>query len=125
MAIITFSTEENSSYEELPWIDVYVGNLKGQKLEKFLSAYHVVMSGVEASSKGWIVNSREFKAWVWKSDFAVLQKALDESKRLECALLMKFVSTKNGKLKPIFAIDDEIPALLSKLTESGFSYIPF
>lgn len=125
MAIITFSSEESLSYDELPWVDVYVGNLKGQKLEKFMNAYHAVMSGLEASSKGWIVNSREFKAWVWKSDLAMLKQALGESKRLECALLMKFVLTKNGKLKPIFAIDDEIPALLSKLTESGFGYIPF
>lgn len=125
MAIILFSEDSQKTYHDLPWVEEYYEKLKGAKKDKFLELYHVVESGVEASSKGWVLNCAEFKVWVWNSDSSVLNKALSQAVEKECALVVRLTHTTKGKFKPILAIDDEIPSLIKKNDEKSFHTFRF
>jgi uncharacterized protein YbaR (Trm112 family) len=125
MAIIKFENEVKAEFNDLPWVEDYHLSLKGAKKDKFMSAYHRIVSGKRVSEKGWIIECSEFKFWVWKSEFNPLEKALAVSQEKEIAVLVSFTLSNKGKYRPHFAVDDEIPALLQEKKEQSFSFCPF
>jgi len=125
MAIIKFESEGKSEFNDLPWAEDYHQSLKGAKKDKFLNAYHRICCGKQVSDKGWIIECSDFKFWVWKSELKPLEQALAVSQEKEIAVLVCFTLSAKGKYRPHFAVDDEIPALLTEKKESSFNFCPF
>lgn len=123
MAIITFSDSADKSNDSLPWADDYYKNLSASKQKRFMDTYFLVTRGNEAGVKGWIVETKEFKVWVWRDALNPLVQAISHVSTHECGLVCKFNMTKTLRLRPEFAVDSEVPALY-RVNDQGFFQVP-
>ena len=125
MAIVRFDDLSESTSDLLPWVDDYYAKLTPSKQKKFIGTFFVVVKGNEAGTKGWICETTEFKLWVWKDALNPLLAASNHAKEHECAIVCEFQLTKTGRLKPLFAVDSEIPAMYSKHERGFFQSVIF
>jgi hypothetical protein len=119
MAIITFNEDTPSNYEELPWAEAWLEKLPVKKRTEAMTLYFLISSGSK-TKKGWILNSLEFKIWVWGSEEPNLLKAIQVAQTQECALVVKLRVTQKNKATPIIAVDDAIPCFL--ILKDGTSF---
>ena len=119
MAIITFDNSEKTGSDGLPWADDYYKNLSASKQKRFLDTYFLITRGNSAGVKGWIVESKEFKIWVWRDNSNALAQAVMHASTHECGLVCKFTVTSTLRLRPEFAVDSEIPAIY-RVNDQGF-----
>lgn len=125
MAIIKFESEPSNTGSEKPWVDDYYNQLTPSKQKKFLATFFTVERGNEAGKKGWICETSEFKVWVWMDSVQALNEAATHAEVHEVSLLVSFTVNRNGRLKPEFAVDSEIPALYKRSSKGFFQNVTF
>lgn len=123
MAIITFENSKNADGLGLSWVDEYYQALTPTKQKRFIDTYFLIKRGNQASIKGWICETEDFKLWVWTDALTPLVQAITHATEHECGIVCKFSMSKTKRLVPNFAVDSEIPALYST-SDKGFLLKP-
>lgn len=116
---ITFFKSEETDYP-LPWVESYVETLDKAKKAAFSKSVFLVKRGI-ATDRGFILETVEFKFWMWKSESSVLEEALESSIEKGAALVAMFTKNQKGLYKPILGLDSDQGCVVTGSLKKNFA----
>jgi hypothetical protein len=118
MPVRFFKSEEADN--PLPWVEAYVETLDKAKKGSFCKTIFLVKRG-NSTERGFILETEEFKFWMWKSESSVLATAFKGAFENGEALVVMFTKNAKGLYKPTLGLDSDQGCVVTGDLKKAFS----
>lgn len=119
MAVVFYETPSND-YDK-PWVEDYFDNLDAPKQKNFFKQVFLAEKAI-LTQKGYILETREFKSWLWKSESVVLDQAVQACRENGHAVCLGFRKGANGKFKTLVGSDSSIVQMVKEEGGKSLSF---
>lgn len=119
MAVVFYESPEDN-YDK-PWVEDYYNSLEVSKQKTFFKQVFLVEK-VSVTQKGLIIETLEFKSWMWKSETSTLELAIKVCQDDGHAVCLGFRKGTNGKFKTLVGSDAALVQQVQGDSKKGYVF---